>query len=103
MTLTSHQYWDDGHMFGWSWVAMVVLMVGFWAIIVWLGITLARRPSACDAPRPPHDWTTEMGTSADEYVAVMTLRAFSSVGHFYDDFRPVTDEQVIESLRSRDV
>jgi putative phosphoribosyl transferase len=54
-------------------------------------------------PVAPHDWTTEMGTWADEYVAVMTPRAFSSVGEFYDDFRPVTDEQVIESLRSRDV
>jgi putative membrane protein len=74
MTLTSHQYWDDGHMFGWSWVAMVVLMVGFWAIIVWLGITLARRPSAYDAPRPPTAVPGGSRPSAAEILAERLAR-----------------------------
>jgi hypothetical protein len=101
MTLTSHQYWDDGRMFGWSWVAMVVLMVGFWAIIVWLGITLARRPSADNAPPPPASVPGGCRASAAEILAERRRRRTEARGHRSAHAVPLLREPVRRSLTRR--
>jgi predicted phosphoribosyltransferase len=38
---------------------------------------------------------------ADSVVAMLTPRDFSSVGQFYEEFHPVSDEQVMQVMRTR--
>jgi putative phosphoribosyl transferase len=49
-------------------------------------------------PVAPHGWQREMGGAADEYVAVTAPEPFGSVGQFYVDFRPTSDDEVIACL-----
>lgn len=51
-------------------------------------------------PVAPTDWRERLADVADELVAVETPRRFGGVGRHYDDFTQVTDEQVIDHLRS---
>ena len=50
------------------------------------------------APVAPFDAPAIFSEAADEFVAVSTPRRFSAIGHFYADFRPTPDHQVIELL-----
>ena len=54
-------------------------------------IVMAAPVAPCHAP------ATFAGT-ADEFVAVSMPRRFSAIGHFYADFRPTPDHQVVELL-----
>lgn len=49
-------------------------------------------------PVAPWDAPAIFTEAADEFVAVSTPRRFSAIGHFYVDFRPTPDHQVIELL-----
>lgn len=50
------------------------------------------------APVAPCDAPGVFAEAADEFVAVSTPRRFSAIGHFYADFRPTPDHQVIKLL-----
>lgn len=50
------------------------------------------------APVAPCDAPAIFSEAADEFVAVSTPRRFLAIGHFYADFRPTPDHQVIELL-----
>ena len=50
------------------------------------------------APVAPCEAPAIFSEAADEFVAVSTPRRFSAIGHFYADFRPTPDHQVIELL-----
>jgi putative membrane protein len=42
-------YWNDG--WGWgAWLMMTVGMIGFWGLVAWVIVTLARGTSATRAP-----------------------------------------------------
>jgi predicted phosphoribosyltransferase len=61
----------------------------------------ARRP--CEVivavPVAPPDSLKEVRRWCDEVVCVLRPEVLVAVGQFYEDFRPVEDEQVIELLR----
>ena len=50
------------------------------------------------APVAPCDAPGVFAEAADEFVAVSTPRRFAAIGHFYADFRPTPDHQVVELL-----
>lgn len=50
-------------------------------------------------PVAPPGWTERMGDVADEFVSAATPAGFLGVGQFYRDFRPTTDDEVVELLR----
>jgi predicted phosphoribosyltransferase/predicted alpha/beta-hydrolase family hydrolase len=50
-------------------------------------------------PVAPQGWIAHMAGAADEYVALDAPSDFHAVGQFYDDFRPTTDEEVLDLLR----
>ena len=66
------------------------------------GCAIARRLGAdrvvMATPVAPCDAPAIFAAAADEFVAVSTPRRFSAIGHFYADFRPTPDYQVIELL-----
>jgi putative membrane protein len=50
--------WDDGGWSWWGWLLMSVMMVAFWAFIVWAAVTVVR--SLTDRqPRAPSDLDPE--------------------------------------------
>jgi putative phosphoribosyl transferase len=51
-------------------------------------------------PVAPSDWVARFGDVADEYVAVETPENFGAVGAFYQDFRQVSDDDVVRLLIS---
>ena len=55
---------------------------------------------ALATPVAPLDWEESMGRAADEYIALYTPEHFGAVGNFYDDFDQVSDEDVLNILRS---
>jgi len=44
------------------------------------------------------DWEQRFGGAADELIALNTPEGFWSVGQWYDDFAPVTDDEVVTCL-----
>jgi putative phosphoribosyl transferase len=50
-------------------------------------------------PVAPPDTIEQLRPQADEVVCLATPRLFHAIGTFYEDFRQVTDEQVVELLR----
>ena len=46
-------YWNDGWNSSGSWIVMAAMMVIFWGGLVWLGITLLRRPAHIAVPAVP--------------------------------------------------
>ena len=50
-------------------------------------------------PVAPPDTIERLRPQVDEVVCLATPRLFRAIGSFYEDFRQVTDEQVIELLR----
>jgi len=50
-------------------------------------------------PVAPTDSLDELRTEADEVVCLEDHRMFGAIGFYYRDFRQVSDEEVIESLR----
>ncbi|HEX4864497.1 MAG TPA: tryptophan 2,3-dioxygenase family protein, partial [Acidimicrobiales bacterium] len=50
------------------------------------------------APVAPLGWEERFEGTVDETVSVVSPRTFSAIGQFYDDFRQLTDEEVIRSL-----
>ena len=48
----------------------------------------------------PPGWTSRCAGVVDEMVAVATPVGFSSVGQWYEDFSPTTEDEVIEILRA---
>ena len=51
-------------------------------------------------PVAPADWIARFGEVADEYVAVETPENFGAVGAFYQDFRQVSDDDVVRFLNA---
>ena len=49
-------------------------------------------------PVAPPDWVDRLSTGTDELVCLDTPRSFRSVGEFYVDFSPTTDDEVVECL-----
>jgi putative phosphoribosyl transferase len=49
-------------------------------------------------PLAPVDTVRELATIADDVVCVATPEPFRAIGQWYRDFRPTTDEEVIELL-----
>ena len=50
------------------------------------------------SPVAPLGWEERFAGTADETVSVLSPRTFSAIGQFYDDFRQLTDEEVVRSL-----
>jgi putative phosphoribosyl transferase len=50
-------------------------------------------------PVAPPDTIERLRRQADEVVCLATPRLFHAIGTFYEDFRQMTDEQVVELLR----
>jgi putative phosphoribosyl transferase len=67
------------------------------------GLELARRHGARDVtiatPCAPADAATRIGEGADLFVSLVVDPEFRAVGQWYEDFRPVTDDEVIEALK----
>jgi putative phosphoribosyl transferase len=51
-------------------------------------------------PVAPASASTELREAADEFVCLATPPEFLAVGAFYDDFRPITEEQVESVLEN---
>ena len=49
-------------------------------------------------PVAPVGWEERFGAAADLLVALSTPEGFWAVGHWYDDFSPVTDDEVVACL-----
>lgn len=49
-------------------------------------------------PVAPPGWEQDMGSGADELVALSTPPHFMGVGEFYEDFAPVSDEMMLSQL-----
>ena len=54
-------------------------------------------------PVAPKSTVRLLGRECDSVEAVITPSNFHSVGQYYEDFDPVTDEQVIDIMRKRDM
>ncbi|AFU58339.1 putative phosphoribosyl transferase [Candidatus Nitrososphaera gargensis Ga9.2] len=52
-------------------------------------------------PVAPSQSVEALEQEADSVVVLATPRDFTSVGQFYEEFAPVSDEQVMEIMRSR--
>jgi putative phosphoribosyl transferase len=50
-------------------------------------------------PVAPPDTIERLCAQADEIVCLATLRLFDAIGSFYEDFRQLTDEEVVDLLR----
>ena len=50
------------------------------------------------APVAPLGWEDRFTGAADETVSVISPRSFAAIGQFYDDFRQLTDEEVVRAL-----
>ena len=50
------------------------------------------------APVAPLGWEERFAGTADETITVVSPRTFSAIGQFYDDFRQLTDAEVVRSL-----
>jgi len=50
-------------------------------------------------PVAPLDWEERFGGAADQLIALSTPEGFWAVGQWYDDFAPVTDEEVVTCLQ----
>ncbi len=50
-------------------------------------------------PVAPADTLERLRPEVDELVCLATPRLFGAIGAFYDDFRQLTDEQVVDLLR----
>ena len=48
-----HGHWHRGFD-GWGWIPMVVLMIAFWAALVWFIVWLVRRPNGPAHPAMGH-------------------------------------------------
>jgi len=64
-----------------------------------------RSPSAVviAVPIAPPQSVELLEQEADSMIALLTPRDFGSVGQFYEEFNPVSDEQVMHVMRSRDL
>ena len=51
-------------------------------------------------PVAPASWENRMGSGADDYVCVVSPDDFTTVADCYEDFAPITDEEVIVHLRA---
>ncbi len=70
-------------------------------LIAALHCVKARRPSEVivAVPVSPPDSLAEARRWCDDVVCLLCPEDFQAVGQFYQDFRPVEDEQVVELLR----
>lgn len=50
-------------------------------------------------PVAPTESLADMRREADDVVCLEDFAAFAAIGYFYSDFRQVSDEEVIETLR----
>jgi putative phosphoribosyl transferase len=50
-------------------------------------------------PVAPSDTIERLRAQADEVVCLATPRLFDAIGSFYDDFRQLSDEEVVDLLR----
>jgi putative phosphoribosyl transferase len=51
-------------------------------------------------PVAPPNWVDRLSADADELICLETPRSFRSVGEFYADFSPTTDDEVVSCLIS---
>jgi putative phosphoribosyl transferase len=70
-------------------------------MIAALHATRAKNPAKliCAVPVAPSDTLERISEYCDEVVCLSTPRHFQAVGQFYDDFRQVSDDEVIETLK----
>ncbi|MGI0035434.1 MAG: phosphoribosyltransferase [Nitrososphaera sp.] len=54
-------------------------------------------------PVAPSQSVAVLEQEADSVVAIHTPRDFASVGEFYEEFAPVSDDQVMEIMRARNL
>jgi predicted phosphoribosyltransferase len=54
-------------------------------------------------PVAPKSTVKLLGRECDSVEAIITASNFHSVGQYYEDFNPVTDEQVIDIMRKRNM
>lgn len=63
--------WRDGGGWSWGWMFMgMVMMIGFWALVAWVIVTLVRRPegaSSRDAQQILDERFARGELEADEY------------------------------------
>jgi putative membrane protein len=52
--------WWDGHMGGWDWLWMTVMMVGFWGLVVVVIVLVARLVRTEDASTPSRPTSHEI-------------------------------------------
>ena len=50
-------------------------------------------------PVAPTEALAAMRQEADDVVCLQDFAAFGAIGYYYSDFRQVSDEEVIETLR----
>jgi predicted phosphoribosyltransferase len=72
-------------------------------MIAALHATRAKNPTklVCAVPVSPPDTLEKIRPLCDELVCLYAPEDFRAVGQFYQDFNQVSDEEVIEILRSR--
>ena len=66
-----------------------------------LRATRMRKPKrlVLGVPVAPTESLAELGNEADDVVCLEDYEAFGAIGFYYDDFRQVPDEEVIEILK----
>jgi len=66
-----------------------------------LSATRIRQPSklVLAVPVGPTDTIAAMREEADEVVCLEDYEIFGAIGYFYEDFRQITDQEVIDILR----
>ena len=65
-----------------------------------LAVANGSRRVVAAAPVAPFEVLAEIARIADEVVCILPVHGFGSVSEYYDDFRPVSDEEVLEELRN---
>lgn len=58
---------------------------------------------AIAVPVAPHQSMELLEQEADSVIVLLTPRDFGSVGQFYEEFNPVSDEQVMQIMRARNL
>ncbi len=67
--------WHDGmgDANGW-WILMAIMMIAFWAGLIWIGIILLRHNHHATQPSPPNAEHTSQRPSAQEILAERLAR-----------------------------
>ena len=75
--------WWDGHMNGWAWVWGMFMMIGFWALIAWVVVTLVRT-NAGRPDRSGYDSSSRSGPTPEEVLANRFARGEIDTDEYQD-------------------